>query len=110
MEFNELFIGPNFDDLQIRIAVGNLLALIEGAFGALIAVVAGIIAIIAAIMGAYRAALGFIVVAVGAFVLRSLVSLFFGTDFPTEGVDLNDYSLAVAEVREVDLQPQIRKF
>ena len=43
--------------------------------------VAGLIAIIAAAMGAYRAAVGMLVVAVGAFILRSLVSLFFGENF-----------------------------
>jgi hypothetical protein len=69
------------DDL-IRSAVGNLFRLIEGAFGALIMVVSGIGAIVAASMGAYRAAVGMLVVAIGAFILRSLVSLFFGTDFP----------------------------
>lgn len=71
----------NFDDTLIKGAVGNLFALIEGAFGALIMVVSGLGAIVAAAMGAYRAAVGMLVVAVGAFILRSLVSLFFGSDF-----------------------------
>ncbi len=70
-----------FDDTLIRNSVGNLFKLIEGAFGALIMVVSGLGAIVAAAMGAYRAAVGMIVVAVGAFILRSLVSLFFGTEF-----------------------------
>ena len=72
----------DFDDILIRNSVGNLFMLIEGAFGALIMVVAGLMAIIAAAMGGYRTALGMLVVAVGAFILRALVSLFFGTDFP----------------------------
>lgn len=71
----------NFQDGLIRGAVGNLFMLIEGAFGALIMVVAGLGAIVAAAMGAYRAAVGMLVVAVGAFILRSLVSLFFGADY-----------------------------
>lgn len=71
----------NFQDDLIRSGVGNLFRLIEGAFGALIMVVAGLGAIIAAAMGAYRAALGMLVVALGAFILRALVSLFFGTQF-----------------------------
>lgn len=75
------FSESGFDDELIRNAVGNLFKLIEGAFGALIMVVAGLGAIIAAAMGSYRAALGMLVVAVGAFILRALVSLFFGTDF-----------------------------
>lgn len=71
----------NFDDELIRSGVGNLFRLIEGAFGALIMVVAGLGAIIAAAMGAYRAALGMLVVALGAFILRALVSLFFGSQY-----------------------------
>lgn len=70
-----------FDDTLIRNSVGNLFKLIEGAFGALIMVVSGLGAIVAAAMGAYRAAVGMLVVAVGAFILRSLVSLFFGAEF-----------------------------
>ncbi len=75
------FSPANFQDDLIRNAVGNLFRLIEGAFGALIMVVSGLGAIVAAAMGAYRAAIGMLVVAVGAFILRSLVSLFFGTDY-----------------------------
>lgn len=75
------FSEANFQDDLIRSGVGNLFRLIEGAFGALIMVVAGLGAIIAAAMGAYRAALGMLVVALGAFILRALVSLFFGTQF-----------------------------
>src|SRR5262245_50079482 len=75
------YTGAQFDDTLIRNAVGNLFMLVEGAFGALIMVVSGIGAIVAAAMGAYRAAVGMIVVAVGSFILRSLVSLFFGAEF-----------------------------
>ncbi len=76
------------DDTLFRFATGNLFMLIEGAFGALVMVAAGIGAIIAAVMGAYKTALSLLVVAVGAFILRSLVSLFFGTNYPayTSGV------------------------
>lgn len=70
-----------FDDALIRSSVGMLFKLIEGSFGALIMVVSGLGAIVAASMGAYRASVGMIVVAVGSFILRSLVSLFFGADF-----------------------------
>lgn len=75
------FSEASFDDELIRHSVGNLFKLIEGAFGALVMVVAGVMAIVAAAMGQYRAALGMLVVAVGAFILRALVSLFFGTDY-----------------------------
>ena len=75
------FSPAAFDPQLIQHAVGNLFKLVEGAFGALIMVVSGIGAIVAAAMGAYRAAVGMIVVAVGSFILRSLVSLFFGSDY-----------------------------
>ncbi len=75
------FTEANYDDQLVRAGVGNLFRLIEGAFGALVMVVAGLGAIIAAAMGAYRAALGMLVVALGAFILRALVSLFFGQDY-----------------------------
>ena len=75
------FSEADFDDTLIRMSVGNLFRLVEGAFGALVMVVAGLGAIVAAAMGAYRAAVGMLVVAVGAFILRALVSLFFGTDY-----------------------------
>lgn len=75
------FSEAGFEDDLIRNSVGNLFKLMEGAFGALIMVVAGLGAIIAASMGAYRAAVGMLVVAVGAFILRALVSLFFGTQY-----------------------------
>ena len=75
------FTEAQYDDELVRNGVGNLFRLIEGAFGALIMVVAGLGAIIAAAMGAYRAALGMLVVALGAFILRALVSLFFGVQY-----------------------------
>jgi len=58
----------------IQILLGDL---IEGSFGALIMIVAGLVAIIAAAMGAYRAAMAALVVAVGAFILRAFVTAFF---------------------------------
>ncbi len=73
---------PAFEPGLISCAVAQLFLLIEGPFGALIMVVAGIGAIISAAVGGYRAAVSLVVVAVGAFILRSLVSLFFGS-FPS---------------------------
>lgn len=75
------FSEASYEDDLVRNSVGNLFKLLEGAFGALIMVVAGLGAIVAASMGAYRAAVGMLVVAVGAFILRALVSLFFGADY-----------------------------
>ena len=89
------FGDPDFNPIAIEVAVGNLFALIEGAFGALIMVVAGIGAIISAAMGAYRAAVSMIVVAVGAFILRALVSLFFG-----------EFTLSVGTGPITELDPQ----
>jgi hypothetical protein len=83
---SESYSEAAFDPTLIQGAVGNIFALIEGAFGALIMVVSGLAAIVAAAMGAYRAAVGMLVVAVGAFILRALVSLFFGSNFEAVGV------------------------
>lgn len=75
------FSEAAYNDELVRNAVAALFELIEGAFGALIMVVAGLGAIVAAAMGAYRLAVSMLVVAVGAFILRALVSLFFGENF-----------------------------
>ena len=75
------FSEANYDASLVRGAVGNIFRLIEGPFGALVMVVAGLGAIVSAAMGAYRGALALVVVAIGAFILRALVSLFFGTTF-----------------------------
>lgn len=74
------FGSSEFEQARISAAVCLFFRLIEGSFGALVMVVAGLAAIIAAAMGAYRAAMGMLVVAVGAFILRALVSLFFNFD------------------------------
>jgi hypothetical protein len=87
---SQSFADPDFNDELIRNSVGNLFGLIEGAFGALIMVVAGLGAIVAAAMGAYRLAVSMLVVAVGAFILRALVSLFFGQDFEGTGGILSE--------------------
>lgn len=84
------YARANFDERQISAAVGNLFRLVEGSFGALIMVVAGLGAIVAAAMGAYRLAVSMLVVAVGAFILRSLVSIFFGTGY--QAYDGNEVS------------------
>jgi len=79
-------IELEFDQTKIADATEALLVLIEGALGAVIMIAAGIIAIFSAAFGAYRAAMAMLFVAVGSFILRSLVTLFFGEEF--EG--LND--------------------
>lgn len=63
---------------KLYTVIALILRFIEGPFGALIMVTAGLGAIVAAAMGSYKAALGLFVVGVGAFILRSLVAIFFG--------------------------------
>lgn len=74
--------GGNVDDIRINQTVFAqficaLLAFLEGAFGALIMVIAGIGAVVSAAFGQYKAAISLVVVAVGAFVIRNLVESFF---------------------------------
>lgn len=64
-------------DERIAEMTARLFELIEGNAGALVMVLAGIAALISAAFGAYRAAISLLVVAVGAFILRSLVEIFF---------------------------------
>lgn len=69
-----------FNDDRIAIGINRIYTYLEGAFGALIMIAAGLGAIISAAFGQYRAALALLVVAVGAFILRSLVATFFNTE------------------------------
>ena len=67
----------NYNDERLAQSVNAVLTYIEGTFGAMVMVAAGIGAILSSAFGQYRAALGLLVVAVGAFILRSLVGTFF---------------------------------
>lgn len=69
------------NDSVLRWGVCRLYKSVEGGMGGLFATIAGVIAIVFAVVGAFKAAWGFMLVAVGAFILRSLVSLFYGGDF-----------------------------
>jgi len=73
-------LTTTYNDDRITNAINAILTYIEGAFGALIMIAAGLMAIVSSAMGQYKAALGLLVVAVGAFILRSLVSTFFNDD------------------------------
>ena len=79
--------GPGaYNDERVAEVTNRIFTYTEGTFGALLMVAAGIGAIFSAAVGQYKAALGLLVVAVGAFVLRSLVGTFFndqgiGTSF-----------------------------
>lgn len=73
-------LGVDEGDERIEIVTTRIFRLIEGNAGSLIMVIAGLGAIISAAFGAYRAAVGLLVVAVGAFILRALVDIFFNYD------------------------------
>lgn len=70
-------LGTRYNDVRLVNALNAIWTYVEGAFGALVMVSAGIAAILSSAFGQYRAALGLLVVAVGAFILRSLVATFF---------------------------------
>lgn len=73
----EAQMTTTYNDDRVANAVNALLVYIEGSFGALVMVCAGLGAIMSAAFGQYRAALGLLVVAVGAFILRSVMATFF---------------------------------
>ena len=66
-----------YNDTRVTNSINAILTYIEGSFGALVMIAAGIGAILSSAFGQYRAALGLLVVAVGAFILRSFVATFF---------------------------------
>jgi hypothetical protein len=66
-----------YNDQRVAESVNGVLTYLEGTVGALVMVACGIGAIMSSAFGQYRAALGLMVVAVGAFILRSLMSTFF---------------------------------
>lgn len=70
----------NYNDDKVAEAVKAVFTYLEGSFGALVMVVAGLGAIMSAAFGQYKAALGALVVAVGAFILRSFVYTFFNVE------------------------------
>lgn len=72
--------GANFtvQNQQFLAVICAITGFIEGAFGALIMIISGLGAIVSAAFGQYKAAIGMLVVAIGAFVLRALVRTFFG--------------------------------
>lgn len=70
-------LRTTYNDKRLAESVNVVLTYIEGSFGAMVMVAAGLAAIISSALGQYKAALGLLIVAVGAFILRSLVSTFF---------------------------------
>jgi type IV secretory pathway VirB2 component (pilin) len=72
--------SATYNDQRVAESVATIMTMIEGSFGALVMVTAGIAAILSSAFGQYRAALGCLVVAVGSFILRSLMKTFFNTE------------------------------
>jgi len=66
-----------YNDSKVANAVNAVLTYLEGSFGALVMAAAGIGSIMSAAFGQYKAALSLMIVAVGAFILRSFMSTFF---------------------------------
>ncbi|MDR1383549.1 MAG: hypothetical protein LBJ67_06855 [Planctomycetaceae bacterium] len=64
----------------IRDQMCKILQLIEGPFGALIMVVAGLAAVVTAAMGAYKMAMSCVVIACGSYLVTAFGMLFFGED------------------------------
>ena len=58
-------------------AIAGIFHWLDGGFGALIMIGAGLLAIVTAAMGAYKAAMACLVIAAGTFILRSFAKLFF---------------------------------
>ena len=71
------FTNTNYNDQKIANAVNAIMTYLEGSFGALIMAASGVGAIMSAAFGQYKAALSLMVVAVGSFILRSLIGTFF---------------------------------
>lgn len=72
-------LEQNFNDSMLAQVVIVIVRYLRGAFGALLLVIAGIAAIISAAFGQYRVALGLAIVAVGSFVIISLLLTFFNS-------------------------------
>lgn len=70
-------MGTKYNDSRIANAVNAIMTYLEGSFGALVMAASGIGAILSAAFGNFKAALSLMVVAVGAFILRSFMSTFF---------------------------------
>ncbi len=65
-----------YNATRVTEAVNAVLLYLEGSFGALVMVCAGIGSILSSAFGQYRASLGLMVVAIGSFILRSILSTF----------------------------------
>jgi hypothetical protein len=69
--------AASYNDDRVAEATDVIFTYLTGSFGALIMIACGVGAILSSAFGQYRAALGLMVVAVGSFILRSLVATWF---------------------------------
>jgi hypothetical protein len=69
--------AASYNDDRVAEAADVIFTYVTGSFGALVMIACGVGAILSSAFGQYRAALGLMVVAVGAFILRSLVGTWF---------------------------------
>jgi hypothetical protein len=76
-----------YNDERLASAVARIFAYLEGSMGALVMVVSGLGAIMSAALGQYRTAMGCLVVAVGSFILRSVLNTFFNTETVNDFVE-----------------------
>lgn len=86
-------VGSNISTIysgRMRTALAVVFYYLEGPLGALVMVACGLGAIVSAAIGQYRAALGLMVVAVGAFILRNLTATFFPDAFGSDGATSED--------------------
>jgi hypothetical protein len=83
--YSQAFAQPAYNDERLVDAFARVLTYLEGAFGALVMVAAGMGAILSSAFGQYKAALGCLVIAVGTFILRSFISTFFVIDVDIAG-------------------------
>ncbi len=70
-------LETNYNQERMSASVNALLTYLEGSFGALVMVASGVGAILSSAFGQYKAALSCLVVAVGSFILRSMLGTFF---------------------------------
>ena len=65
---------------RLNMATSAIINCLEGSFGVLVMFILGLGAILGVVFCQYRASIGCLVVAIGAFILRSFVTTFFNTE------------------------------
>ena len=80
-------------DDYVMAAIANVIGMIEGSFGALILVVAALVALVGVASGSWKGAMNVLIIALGAFILRSIIYLFFGQDVTSGSMEAMDARL-----------------